>query len=105
MAENGETPAEVRAEIEHLRRLADSVTDHQVRDAIRKMIAELEQRLRDLEDRRPGADAGGQPGKPSPPGNPPVRPDPDWPPPIEEPPRPIPLPPVEPPPAPVNVAD
>ena len=38
---------------------------------------------------------GGQPGKPSPPGNLPDRPDPPRPPPVEEPPPPIPLPPVE----------
>jgi hypothetical protein len=45
---------------------------------------------------------GGEPGKPSPPGNPPVRPDPDRPAPVEEPPVPIPPPPVEPPPAPME---
>jgi hypothetical protein len=45
---------------------------------------------------------GGQPGKPSPPGNPPIRPDPERPAPVEEPPRPIPLPPLEPPPAPMQ---
>jgi hypothetical protein len=45
---------------------------------------------------------GGQPGKPSPPGNPPERPDPELPPPVEEPPRPVPPPPVEPPPAPMQ---
>jgi hypothetical protein len=46
---------------------------------------------------------GGQPGKPSPPGNPPVKPDLDRPAPVEEPPPPIPLPPLEPPPAPMAV--
>jgi hypothetical protein len=45
---------------------------------------------------------GGQPGKPKPPGNPPVRPEPQQPAPIEEPPRPIPIPPVERPPAPIG---
>ena len=35
---------------------------------------------------------GGQPGKPKPPGNPPVRPEPQEPKPIEEPPTPIPVP-------------
>ena len=45
---------------------------------------------------------GGQPGKPSPPGNPPIRREPDRPP-VEEPPRPIPVPPVERPPAPMQV--
>jgi hypothetical protein len=45
---------------------------------------------------------GGQPGKPKPPGNPPIRPEPQEPKPIEEPPRPIPLPPVERPPAPIR---
>ena len=38
---------------------------------------------------------GGQPGKPKPPGNPPVRPEPQEPKPIQEPPKPIPVPPVE----------
>jgi hypothetical protein len=37
---------------------------------------------------------GGQPGKPSPPGNPPIRREPDRPL-VEEPPRPIPVPPVQ----------
>jgi hypothetical protein len=45
---------------------------------------------------------GGQPGKPSPPGNPPIRREPQRPP-VEEPPRPIPVPPVERPPAPMRV--
>ena len=45
---------------------------------------------------------GGQPGKPKPPGNPPLRPEPQQPAPIEEPPRPIPIPPVERPPAPIG---
>jgi hypothetical protein len=49
---------------------------------------------------------GGQPGKPKPPGNPPVRPEPQEPKPIQEPPTPIPVPPVERPPAPIRaVAD
>src|SRR6266481_7650577 len=47
---------------------------------------------------------GQQPGKPKPPGNPPIRPEPRQPQPIEEPPRPIPIPPVERPPPPL-VAD
>jgi hypothetical protein len=38
---------------------------------------------------------GGQPGKPKPPGNLPVRPEPQEPKPIQEPPTPIPVPPVE----------
>jgi hypothetical protein len=48
--------------------------------------------------------AGGQPGLPDPPGNPPpFPPDLDDPPkPIEEPPRPLPVPPVEPPPVPLK---
>jgi hypothetical protein len=45
---------------------------------------------------------GGQPGKPSPPGNPPIRREPQRPP-VEEPPRQIPVPPVERPPAPMQV--
>ena len=45
---------------------------------------------------------GGQPGKPKPPGNPPVRPEPQEPKPIEEPPTPIPVPPVERPPEPIR---
>ena len=42
---------------------------------------------------------GGQPGKPKPPGNPPVCPEPEEPRPMQEPPTPIPVPPVERPPA------
>jgi hypothetical protein len=45
---------------------------------------------------------GGQPGKPKPPGNPPIRREPDRPP-VEEPPRPIPVPPVDRPPPPMQV--
>ena len=45
---------------------------------------------------------GQQPGKPKPPGNPPIRPEPRQPQPIEEPPRPIPIPPVERPPLPIG---
>jgi hypothetical protein len=45
---------------------------------------------------------GGQPGKPKPPGNPPVRPEPQEPKPIQEPPTPIPVPPVERPPVPMR---
>jgi hypothetical protein len=43
-----ETSEGLRSEIAHLRRLAAGVTDQQVRDAIAKMIEELEQRLREL---------------------------------------------------------
>jgi hypothetical protein len=39
-----ETSEGLRSEIAHLRRLAAGVTDQQVRDAIAKMIEELEQR-------------------------------------------------------------
>jgi len=46
---------------------------------------------------------GGQPGKPSPPGNPQEKPDLERPAPIEEPPCPMQPPPVEPPSAPVEV--
>jgi hypothetical protein len=45
---------------------------------------------------------GGQPGKPKPPGNPPMRPEPQEPKPIQEPPTPIPVPPVERPPVPIR---
>jgi hypothetical protein len=47
---------------------------------------------------------GQQPGKPKPPGNPPIRLEPGRRQPIEEPPKPIPIPPVENPPPPI-VAD
>jgi len=47
---------------------------------------------------------GGQPGKPKPPGNPPVRQEPQRPQPIEEPPRPLPVPPVERPPLPMQAS-
>jgi hypothetical protein len=45
---------------------------------------------------------GGQPGKPKPLGNPPIRLEPRKPQPIEEPPRPIPVPPAERPPLPIT---
>ena len=48
---------------------------------------------------------GGQPGKPKPPGNPPVRQEPQRPQPIEEPPRPLPVPPVERPPLPMQASN
>jgi hypothetical protein len=50
-----ETVNKLRAEIDHLRRLADSITDAQVRAEIRKMIEELEERLRELDERGPTA--------------------------------------------------
>jgi hypothetical protein len=48
-----ETPQGLRARAARLRWLADGVTDQQVKDAIATMIAELEQRLRDLENGEP----------------------------------------------------
>jgi hypothetical protein len=48
MADEGETAGSLRAEIEHLRRLADLVTDERALTEMRKMIEELEQRLREL---------------------------------------------------------
>ena len=48
---------------------------------------------------------GGQPGKPKPPGNPPIRQEPQRPQPIEEPPRPLPVPPVERPPLPMQASN
>jgi hypothetical protein len=48
-----ETPKELRARIAHLQQLADGVTDRQVKDAIAKMIGELEQRLQQLETPEP----------------------------------------------------
>src|SRR5439155_9861977 len=48
---------------------------------------------------------GGQPGKPKPPGNPPVRQEPQRPQPIEEPPRPLPVPRVERPPLPIQASN
>lgn len=44
--ENAET---LRAEIDHLRRLAQLVSDAQVRAEIQKMIDELQGRLRDID--------------------------------------------------------
>jgi hypothetical protein len=44
-----ETADGLRAEIDHLRRLIQLVTDAQVRAEIQKMIEELEQRLRELD--------------------------------------------------------
>lgn len=46
-----ETADALHAEIDHLRRLAQLVTDAQVRAEIRKMIEELEQRLRESQTR------------------------------------------------------
>ena len=48
---------------------------------------------------------GGQPGKPKPLGNPPIRQEPQRPQPIEEPPRPLPVPPVERPPLPIQTSN
>jgi hypothetical protein len=48
-----ETPQVLRDRIAHLLRLADGVTDRQIKDAIAEMIAELEYRLRELES-KPG---------------------------------------------------
>ena len=48
---------------------------------------------------------GGQPGKPKPLGNPPIRQEPQRPQPIEEPPRPLPVPPVERPPLPMQASN
>jgi hypothetical protein len=45
-----ETADALRGEIDHLRRLAQLVTDARVRDEIRKMIEELEQRVRRLRE-------------------------------------------------------
>lgn len=46
---NGDDTAEsLQAEIVHLERLASGVTDQRTRDALRAMIEELQQRLRDL---------------------------------------------------------
>jgi len=47
-----ETPEKLRAEIDHHRRLAQLVTDAGVRAEIEKLIAELERRLHDFEDRQ-----------------------------------------------------
>jgi hypothetical protein len=43
-----ETPEALIAEIDHLRRLSRNVTDERVLAEIKKMIDELEQRLREL---------------------------------------------------------
>jgi transcription elongation GreA/GreB family factor len=48
-----ETANTIRAEIDHLRRLGDLVTDAGVRAEIRKMIEELERRLREIEPKNP----------------------------------------------------
>src|ERR1700736_895037 len=51
------------------------------------------------------SEMGGQPGKPKPLGNPPIRQEPHRPQPIEEPPRPLPVPPVERPPLPMQASN
>ena len=48
-----ETPQGLRDRIAHLHQLSEGVTDRQVKDAIAKMIVELEQRLRQLENPEP----------------------------------------------------
>jgi hypothetical protein len=48
----GKTAAELRAEAQHLRRLARFVTDAQALAEINKMIEELEQRAREAENGR-----------------------------------------------------
>ena len=48
-----ETPQGLRARVTHLRELAEALTDQQTKEAIEDMIEELEQRLRELEDRDP----------------------------------------------------
>jgi hypothetical protein len=48
-----DTAEALRAEIDHLRRLRQLVTDARVRDEIQKMIEELERRLREMEGRPP----------------------------------------------------
>ena len=49
MADGEETLETLRAEIEHLQRLAAGATDEHVLNALRQMIEELEQRARRLE--------------------------------------------------------
>jgi hypothetical protein len=46
----GKTKADLRAEAQHLRRLARLVSDAQALAEITKMIEELEQRARDAEN-------------------------------------------------------
>ena len=48
-----ETPQGLRDRIAHLHQLYEGVTDRQVKDAIAKMIEELERRLQGLESRDP----------------------------------------------------
>ncbi|HTW52049.1 MAG TPA: hypothetical protein VME45_09165 [Stellaceae bacterium] len=55
------TADELRAEIDHLRRLAQLVTDAQMRAELQKMIEELERRLRELEGAAAGAPGPGKP--------------------------------------------
>ena len=54
MADENETPEALRAEIEHLHRLAGLITDERVLDEIRRMIGELERRLRQHEQHKGG---------------------------------------------------
>ena len=49
MVKERETPEKLRAEVEHLRRLAGGVLDERVRAAIEQMIEELERRAREIE--------------------------------------------------------
>ena len=49
VADGEETLETLRAEIEHLQRLAAGATDEHVLNALRQMIEELEQRARRLE--------------------------------------------------------
>ncbi|HZK91797.1 MAG TPA: hypothetical protein VFC56_16775 [Stellaceae bacterium] len=49
MADETETPRTLRDEAEHLRRLADLVSDERTLVELRKMIEELERRAQELE--------------------------------------------------------
>jgi hypothetical protein len=49
MVEERETPEKLRAEVEHLRRLARGILDERVLAEIAKMIEELERRAREIE--------------------------------------------------------
>jgi hypothetical protein len=46
-----ETPQGLRDRIDHLRQLADALTDQQAKEAIEDMIEELERRLRELDSK------------------------------------------------------
>jgi hypothetical protein len=84
-----------RKQAKTLRMAAEAVPDRVARQTLLTLAEDCEAIAAERE-------AGDQPGKPKPPGNPPRPPGSDDRPPIKEPPRPMPAPPIDPPPPPLS---